>query len=163
MQVDFPKWLERLNDIPKGRSFRHFERRLFIKTDLWLKTRYARLIGRGVQTPDENELEAVIMAPNGQLLLATMPRYQDFDDAAMKYAESCQFVEIAGNKVICLSVLALKNTRLPNCVKRLYSIGWLPNRTFERGVVELPVTNLAYFLNFLKQNRHITLEKIYDY
>ena len=167
-KFDFKKWRSSLDGIigldylDKENSLRSYERRLFIKADLWIKTKYAGLIGKGVQTPDESELEAIAMIGQGfKTFLITLPRYQELDKRVAELLDVI-FIEIAGNEVICLSILAPINMKLPACARRLYSLTSLTDKNLQRLVIEVPVTSLTYTIKFLLK-KQIEVEKIYDY
>lgn len=162
-KFDFPKWKHKLTGVVNTTFFRSNERRLFIKTDLWIKTIYARIIGKGVQTPDELTLEAVITDNQKMPRIISIPRYQDFDNFINQFPPKYEnFLEIAGNKVICLSIITEGRAILPNYVKRLYSLTLLTNANYQRVVIELNVEKLIEFVEFTK-HREIKIEKIYDY
>jgi hypothetical protein len=92
------------------------------------------------------------------------PRYQPFTQVAMQLAQqSAQFVEIAGNSSITLSILIpVSSTDHQYPAQKLYAMPLLTRPGWLREVLRANVSALADFLNQAPKDGAI-IEHIYDY
>jgi hypothetical protein len=101
-----------------------------------------------------------------QTFVVSIPRYQEFTDLAVKLAnKDVQFVQIAGNDEIMLTVVAPKEWNYDlaaNEGSRLFTESFLTQSGVKRIALECPVRSLRSVLNHLASNE-VKIEHIYDY
>jgi len=161
--------------------FRKLERRLFLALDYGIESFYCGLIEKltrltfGVEPSDtfawiENAQDSIFtempavrkikqVGPNAYIV--AMPRYQPFTAVAVELAKrDVQFVEIAGNDEIALTVIAPRSL-VPGTDTFLQS-DLLTDPASKRVAIRAPVAMLHTVLNGLVRSGH-KLEHIYDY
>ncbi|MEZ4657364.1 MAG: hypothetical protein R2911_07315 [Caldilineaceae bacterium] len=165
-------------------AIRKWERKLALSVEYGGKALYGRLIRQGTAAAygaEELEIQAVVSGVNEQLLraqpavklvrkldenrvLISMPRYEAFTQLAPRLAaQGVQFIEIAGNDQILVTLIAPDDWRydLP-AGEPLFVMPVLIASRNSRIAVETPVSELHRLLNALK-NSPARLEHIYDY
>ena len=165
-------------------SPRKWERKLFLTADYTIEAFYCWLIEKMTHLtygsePSEthawidNATPAIlnrtprvkpVKQAGPKAFIADIPRYQEFTGAASTLAEQgVQFVEIAGNSQIIVSVLAPQSWRYDQPdAQQLFSTPILTDPKIQRVVVRCDVSSLSPVLNVL-QTGGVTVEHIYDY
>lgn len=96
--------------------------------------------------------------------IAILPREQPFTDALIKTISTpVQFIDIAGNEEIVISVIAPKKWHLAfKDASQLFTMDILTKPDLQRIIAKVPVGYLMQFLRYL-QNNKISIEHVYDY
>ena len=117
-KYDFPTWSKRLWEEPPS-GLRGWERRIALSLEWGAKAQYAKLIAQAAAGLGADELtmriavrgfmpdlpEITVIAKEGDVTIAEVPRYRIFTTLAQQIAEAGgQFVEIAGNDDILVSL-----------------------------------------------------------
>jgi hypothetical protein len=171
-------WSE--NSLWGSHPVRKWERRIFLSLDYGIEAFYCWLIeaathaSYGVEPADtyvwienapadlfarEPHIRKVRQVGTGAYI-ATIPRYQEFTDVARRLARAgVQFVEVAGNDEIAITVLAPNAWSPPKGAQLLFA-NPLPTRSdVSRFALHCPVASLHQVLNALGEN----IEHVYDY
>jgi hypothetical protein len=91
------------------------------------------------------------------------PRYQPFTNVAVAVAaHGAQFVEIADNSAITISVLAFSWSGEGESAQLLYSFPVLTHPGWQRSLLPCDVGSLDRVLSQLSE-KGMTIEHIYDY
>lgn len=177
---DFPSWSEQLAAAsPKG--VRGWERRIALGLEWGAKTQYAKLIANAaaglgadalrmqvaLKNIDATRLaslpDVTIISQNANVTIAELPRYRIFTTLAQTIAsENGQFLEIAGNDDILLSVLGAtppKTTEAATIISTTPRVGFAGQN---RYLIATKVPDLSTFLQSLATQPG-KLEHIYDY
>lgn len=163
---------------------RKWERKLALSTEYGAKAAYAWVIKkatRSVYSPDELKIqmwatgvtpEVLAREPEVKLLqdlgnqgaIVEAPRYETFTQLVPRLAaQGVQFVEIAGNDEIMVTLIAPRDWRYDLADGNLlFSMPILTQPNSERLAVNVPVTALQRVLNDLA-GREIHFEHVYDY
>lgn len=163
---------------------RKWERKLFLTTDYTIEALYCWLIERmthltyGSEPSDtyawiDHANQAILERTAGVTLMkqvtsnafiVDIPRYQEFTTTAQILAEQgIQFVEIAGNSQILVSVLAPQSWRYDGPeAQQIFSSAVLTDSKMQRVVLRCDVPSLSSLLDAL-HSRGLTVEHIYDY
>ena len=133
------------------------------ETYTWIKNAPENLSQGFPRIKIDQEKAAKVIANS---YVAIIPRYQEFTDLAVKLAKrDVQFVQVAGNDEIMLSIVASKNWNydLPgNDATLLFTENVLTQPGVKRIVLECPVRSVHSVLNRLASSQ-IKIEHIYDY
>ena len=127
------------------------------ETYAWIDNATPSVLGR---TPRVKQVKQV-----GQMaFLADIPRYQEFTSTTSTLAEGgIQFVEIAGNSQIIVSVLAPQSWHYDGPdAQQLFSVPILTDPKIQRVVMRCDVPFLSSLLEALRTDG-ATIEHIYDY
>lgn len=175
-QFDFDEWTSRLWATPASGP-RDWERRIALGGEWKAKSGYAKLIAKAaaglgpdalrmlvattsVAMPDRDDIERV--STNGAIAIYDVPRYRTFTVLAQNFAQDGgNFVEIAGNDDILVTLRATQAPSLPPDVEIIYD-SRLANSEERRFLVAVKVTDLAALIRQISDQRTI-LEHIYDY
>jgi hypothetical protein len=160
---------------------RKWERKLFLTTDYALEAFYCWIIEKlthltyGLESTEtdawlDNASPAVlahvkIVKQVGQkAFIVDIPRYQEFTGTASALAQDgVQFVEIAGNLQILVSVLAPESWRYEGGnAQQLFAEPILSDPKTQRVVMNCRVSSFAPLLNALRSSG-VRVEHIYDY
>jgi hypothetical protein len=106
----------------------------------------------------------VVKQVGAQAYILAIPRYQEFTSVAESLARTgVQFVEIAGNSQILISVLAPASWRnLDDRAHLLFATPVVTDRSIERSVIRCDVAALSQVLRSLSGSG-ATIEHVYDY
>lgn len=176
-KYDFPSWSKTLwATEPIG--LRGWERRVALGLEWGTKTQYAKLIAAAAAGlgADKLTMDIALREPvpdlpqitrlsgDGDITLATVPRYRIFTTLARQIAEAGgQFEEIAGNDDILVSMLveqdrAFEAAANHQLISRTARVGFPQDRLLlATKVTELHLVFLAY------PQVGVTVEHIYDY
>jgi len=178
-KFDFPTWSQTLW-AAEPVTTRGWERRVALGLEWGAKTQYAKLIAKAaaglgadeltmqvalqnISTDHLSALPDVKILSNTDAIIAEMPRYRVFTDAAQIIAnQGGQFLEIAGNDDILISYLGATPPELPeatNIISDTQRVGFPEQR---RYLIAVKVPNLANTITTLAKHRG-RLEHIYDY
>jgi hypothetical protein len=163
---------------------RKWERKIFLTTDLALESVYCSLIQVATHLTygdepaetyawiDNVNVEMMQQLPRlkvmkqigPQAFIVDVPRYQEFTALASRLAEGgAQFVEIAGNSQIILSVIAPQSwSSRESGTTELFSSPILTHPGQKRAVIGCDVSSLGAVLNSLRADG-VSVEHIYDY
>ncbi len=98
------------------------------------------------------------------LKIMSIPRYHGFTVETPKLAEkNVQFVDIAGNKTILLTVVVPAEWKPPQGIDIFYEWPVLTDSTLKRSALLLPVSKLSSFLNDEAKDTAVVLDHIFDY
>ncbi|MEZ4709499.1 MAG: hypothetical protein R3A44_19980 [Caldilineaceae bacterium] len=165
-------------------AIRKWERKLALSAEYGGKALYGRLIRQGTAAAygaEELEIQAVVSGVSDALLqaepevklmrqlgnghaLISVPRYEAFTQLVPRLAaQGVQFIEIAGNDQILVTLIAPSDWRYDLPTGRpLFAMPVLIAPQNDRMAVEAPVSTLHLLLNALKESP-ARLEHIYDY
>lgn len=106
----------------------------------------------------------VVKQVGPRAFVISAPRYHPFTPLAIQLAQqNLQFVEVAGNSSITLSLLAPQSSaEHASAAQKLFTIPVLTRPGWARQVVRSDVSSLTAFLNQAR-NDGIVIEHIYDY
>ena len=165
---------------------RKWERKFILSVDYGFEAIYAEILQAashltyGVESADthtwiENAPETLfqefprvrkVKDVSSHSYVAIIPRYQEFTDLAVKLANrDVHFVQIAGNDVIMLTVVAPKTWSYDLPAKEaslLFTENFLTQPQVKRFALECPVRSLHSVLTRLS-GRGVKIEHIYDY
>lgn len=163
---------------------RKWERRLFLTADYTIEAFYCWLIEKmthltyGSEPTDtyawiDNAGQAILDGtPRARLIkqvapkafIVDIPRYQEFTDTALTLAEKgVQFVEIAGNSQIIISVRAPRPWHYDSSdAQQLFFVPVLSDPKSQRLVMRCDLPSLSPVLNALR-SRGLAVEHVYDY
>jgi hypothetical protein len=99
------------------------------------------------------------------LFVISLPHYQGFTDVAPLLAQQgVEFIDIAGNNEIAVSVVATKNWDSSGLdgVTTLFTMDTMGSEDVQRVVLQVPVVLLGGTLNQLVL-QGVTIEHLYDY
>jgi hypothetical protein len=185
-EYDFNHQLKSLwGNTPLGgpHLLRKLERRYYLTTELLVKSGYGWLIGLGTKSAYETaSLQTAVVIdrlPKGldttglihdiktlpdSTMLAYLPRYAEFNNAACKLAiKNIGFKEIAGNKgAIMLTVLTDKPFNINADYKVLFTQPIVTKPGLNRVALVTRVNKLSNTIKALVDNK-VTIEHIYDY
>ncbi|MDW4497035.1 hypothetical protein R5H30_03505 [Sulfitobacter sp. D35] len=178
-RFDFQDWRDRLWTPPVENPVRGWERRLALGAEWSAKALYAGAISGAVAATggDETRMLLVVsrvapdaiadlpsgrlVAPVGAALLLDVPRYGIFTTTVQAIAAiGGEFVEIAGNDDILVSILSRVPPRLPGTARLLHVVERFDGR--DRYLVAVPVESLAGLLRTLRFGP-ARVEHVYDY
>lgn len=168
---DYPFWT-RLKEFwsvrdGDGTSFiRRWERRIIFTFELLFKTAYSKAIGYATHASYEKpQLDTyATVRENGVLKIISIPRYHGFTVETPKLAhKGIQFVDIAGNKTILLTVVVPKEWEAPKSAEIFYEWPVLTEPSKKRSALILPVSSLSDFLEEISDKQDIALDHIFDY
>lgn len=168
---DYPFWT-RLKEFwhvkdAEGTSFvRRWERRIIFTFELLFKTAYAKAIGYATHAGYEQpQLETyATVKENGTLKIMPIPRYHGFTVETPKLAEkNVQFVDIAGNQTILLTVVVPAAWTAPKGTDVFYEWPVLTDERLKRSALLMPVSKLSGFLNDAAKDKAVALDHIFDY
>lgn len=175
-KYDFPAWSDRLWAAEPVEA-RGWERRLALGLEWGAKTQYAKLIAQAaaglgadaltmqvaLKGPLPNRPEITVLSQSGEITIAEVPRYRIFTTLARDIADSGgQFVEIAGNDDILVSVITDQDDFTPasghQLISRTARVGFAQDRLLiATKVADLHQVFLAY------PGGSVTVEHVYDY
>lgn len=168
---DYPFWtrLKEFWNVKDGSNtsfIRRWERRLIFTFELLFKTAYAKAIGyathAGYEKPQLDTYATV--KENGVLKIISIPRYHGFTVETPKLTEKgIEFVDIAGNKTILLTVVVPADWKAPEYAGVFYEWPVLTEPSQKRAALMLPVSGLGSFLNGIAGDKAVTLDHIFDY
>jgi len=163
---------------------RKWERKLFLTADFTIEAFYCWLIEKATHATygrepaetfasidnfDQKLLQQVprvkiVKQAGPRAFVVDIPRYQEFTDVASALAQrGVQFVDIAGNSQILVSVLAQPSWRSSYLDARLlFSSPVLTRPGTQRVVLGCDVRSLHSVLNRLRSDG-VSIEHIYDY
>ena len=163
---------------------RKWERKTILSLEYGFKSIYAWIIKGGTKTayaPADLEIYAIVEDLNEEVLaqhsqirvvervdsrisIIILPRYELFTEIVPNLTkQGVQFVEIAGNDEIMISVIAPRHWQYnSDDANKLFQMRVLLDQDLERVAMSVPITNLHSVLAFL-ESEGITLEHIYDY
>lgn len=163
---------------------RKWERKFALSLEYGGKALYARIIKGGNEasfTPQDLEIQVwatgiseevlqqepdiqIVKTIDDEAVIAAIPRYEAFTKTLPRLVErGVQFVEIAGNDEILITVIAPSNWAYQmEAGKVLFERPVLSQPGFNRIAVNVPVPSLHVVLNELAA-QGIELEHIYDY
>ena len=163
---------------------RKWERKIFLTLDFAVESVYCSLVQLAthltygnepaetyawIENANETILRQlprvrVVKQAGPQAFIVSIPRYQEFTAVAMTLAEGgAQFVEIAGNSQITLSVLVPQSWRSGELrAAELFSSPMLTHPEQKRAIIGCDVASLHAVLNSLRAGG-IAVEHIYDY
>lgn len=168
---DYPFWTRlkefwRVKDGEDTSFIRRWERRIIFTIELLFKTAYSKAIGyathAGYEQPQLNTYAMV--KENGALKIISIPRYHGFTVEMPKLAKrGISFVDIAGNKIILLTVVVPSQWETPEDTTVFYEWPVLTNPKLKRSALIMPVEHLSVFLNATSADQNVTLDHIFDY
>ncbi len=167
-EYPFKKKYDELQEIlewPGTNHIRSAERRFFFGAELLFKSFYAHMIEQATHASYEKpDLKTwATVERGGQKNLEPLPRYQDFTPAAVKAAgEGANFVDIAGNKKILLTVLAPRGWSFDGKGEVFTEWPILTDPGSKRVALLLQVSDLADFLRGL-DGKPYKLDHVFDY
>lgn len=160
---------------------RKWERRFALSMEYGVKATYGGLIRRGTQSvyatedltilawirADErrlaNQSDVTVLARSGQDLLVSLPRYEAFTQLVPGLAEGVDFVQIAGNDEILVTLLAPREWDYEGSDGTLlFSMPILTEPKQKRVALNVPVVALSPLLRTLADS-DVRLEHLYDY
>lgn len=163
---------------------RKWERKIYLTFDYTIEAFYCWLIEKAthatygyepedtyawIDNAKESDLQPLprvkkVKQVGPQTLIVDILRYQEFTTVALALAErNVQFVEIAGNSHIIVSVLAPQSWQYGQSdAQQLFSTPVLTHPELKRVVIGCDVTSLDAMLNTLRAGG-VTVEHIYDY
>ena len=162
---------------------RKWERKLALSAEYGVKALYAWLIGQGTAAtyaPEDLEIQVwatgisddllrqhpirVIKPIDDRTAIVAIPRYEAFTKIVPKLTGAgMQFVEIAGNDEILITVIAPQdwNYNLPEG-EFLFAMPILTQPPLKRVAINVPVTSLHRVLAAL-ESTGVEIEHVYDY
>jgi hypothetical protein len=160
---------------------RKWERRFALSVEYGAKAAYGGLIRQGTQSvyatedltilawirADERQLvnqpDVAILARAGQDLLVSLPRYEAFTQLVPRLAEGVEFVQIAGNDEILVTLITPREWDYNGSDGTLlFSTPILTEPTQKRVALNAPVAALSALLRTLSDS-DVELEHLYDY
>lgn len=168
---DYPFWTRlkefwRIEDGQGTSVIRRWERRIIFTCELLFKTAYAKAIGYATHASYEKpQLDTYAMVRDQDALkIISIPRYHGFTVETPKLADKgIDFVEIAGNQTILLTVVVPTNWKAPDYAGIFYEWPVLTEPSQKRAALMLPVSDLSKFLRDAKKDESIVLDHIFDY
>ena len=156
------------SDVPfLGPDFvRKFERKLQISAAQGFQAIYAWLIRAGTGAvygaPDEKVYMRVMR--DGEVEVAELPHYQGFTDGAPVLAsEGVDFIDIAGNDEIVVSVIAADEWDGELPAEKVFDMEVLSRPENERLLLKVMVEDLGDLLRQIEKDQQLELEHIFDY
>lgn len=174
-KYDFNAWTTKLSEAPKD-SLRAWERHIALGIEWRAKAAYAKVIAQAAEGLGADALQMQIaynsdqpleiddlqpLEQTGDVTRAEVPRYRIFTRIATELAaQGGEFIEIAGNDDILVSVISDRNAKLP-ALGEIISQTDRPGFADQRHLIAVKVTDLAGLIRAIPTD--IRLEHIYDY
>ncbi|MDE1151571.1 MAG: hypothetical protein PW788_03455 [Micavibrio sp.] len=159
------KGLWAVDESPQTSSFRSWERRLVFSAELLFKAFYGWAIGLGTHATYGVAPETiwVVVSNHGQQKLVSLPRYEAFTAAVPKMVkDGTQFIEVAGNKTILMTVIAPRSWQYKDAGSVMYAWPILTEDKLQRVAISLPVEKLHEILPAFDK-AGVKVDHIFDY
>lgn len=171
-------------DIFGPNFLRKVERKFFLSVEYGVKMVYAYIMGLGSRiTYGSADTEVVLVVRNvtesifldervkkvkeigEDFFVISLPHYQGFTDIVPLLAQQgVEFVDIAGNNEIAVTVVATKDwdSSQLDGIATLFTMNTMGSKDMQRVVLQVPVAALSDTLNQLML-QGVTIEHLYDY